>query len=638
MAYVAFKLDGGLRTDAEDVSIPDNCLTRAIACGYETGGALTSARGRDLISTPAPEEAIEGLFSGVRGGTRYRYCKAGTAVYENTTSVGGTWTGDTLSGFSYNGYIYLTDGAVQKRWDGTTLAPWGIAAPTVAPTLSAGTSSNMTAGDYKYVYTWYNGVAESNFSPSQTVTVAASGKVTLSAFETAPTGVTHIRIYRTDVNGSAFFYITQIAVGTSSYEDTGALPASADTASTPGDAITTVRNSTDNSAGTEATIEQQRKASSYKPGTLLWQLERMTSKNAGRREAPEVVLTNLGYLAEWNDHDAPPSNLKHVLVLNEQVFGISGNSVVFSLTGQPEHFPIYNQFYPGRNSSETTQAILAHDRDLIVYTDAGLYRFSAIGLSFEDPRLEEIDSPVGLAAEWAVAPLDGMRGHVFLADTGLYLFDGVKVQEVGQAVTALFYDSDNPDYVNPAYISSAWMVSCRNMVYLSYGTNAANDHLLIADLNDVANPRFTTMTEISAACLYHERDSNTVISGTDEGSIYQLDVGWTNDGEQLTWAWQTKQFALAGQGAAFNVDELVLDGDFGDSQLAVLVTMRGRGATKQAQFFVNADGRQRVKKKLPQDFRGETIQVYGASLLNSANPGKRVLYSIGFTTQGEDEP
>ncbi len=636
MAYVSFKLDGGLRTDAEAVAIPDNALTRALGCGYETGGALTSMRGRQVISTPAPTESINGLFSGVRGSTRYRYSKGGTAVYEDTTSIGGTWGSGAISGFSYNGKVYLADGTSQYRWDGTTLAPWGITAPTAAPTLTGGTTGSIVPGTYKYVYTWYNGVAESNFSPAQSITLAApNDDVTVSAFSTAPTGVTHIRIYRTDVGGSAFFYITEIAVGTTSYLDTGALPDDAASDATPGDPVTNVERPLEDTSD----VQQTRKIATYKPGSFRWQIERLSNKNSGRREAPEIVVTNLGYLADWNDHDAPPTNLKHVLVLNEQAFGISGNSVVFSLTGQPEHFPVYNQFYPGRNSSETLQSILALDRELIVYTDAGLYRFSAIGLSFEDPKLEEIDSPVGLAAEWAVAPLDGLRGHVFLADTGLYLFDGVRVQEVGQALRALFEDSDNPDYVNPAYISSAWMASCRNMVYLSYGTNAANDRLLIADLSDPANPRFTTHNEWTVTCLYHEKDSNTIIAGDSAGSLYLLDSGWTNNGSQQTWAFQTKEYALAGQGASFAVDELVLDGDFGDTPLAVQVTMKGRGESRSVSFFAYADGRQRVKKKLPQHFRGETVQVLGTSLLDtSTSPGKRVLYSLGFTTDVQDEP
>lgn len=726
MAYrPPYRMGGGLNTKADATSIADGQLTRARGCSFDLVGAVGSARGRTRLATVVAATSILGHFDAERSGTKYRFTKVGASIYEDfTTDTGAVFGAATyLSGFGYNGYIYLCDGSNQKRWDGTTLAPWGLDPPgyldladnpittaasttvTVAATAhglsvnsrveirgalsvggipaeeinkvqtvasvpdansftftstttgsvatgggtfvtiargpklaASGSGGTTSAGFYGYAYTLYNGVAESNFSATTVQELTAGQQADLSEIIAGGTGVTARRVYRTDVAESAvaaqaatLYFLTELTDNTTTtYTDKHRLPSGA--------LDGTVAGADPNSAArplTEAAeIGQQRKTAVRQFGLTRWQQERTSQKDSGRREAPEVVMTNLGMLSDWNDHDPPPADLKHVFVLQEQVFGMSGSSVVFSLTGQPEHWPVYNAFKPGRNSSESLVSIAPLDRDCICYTNSGLYRFSAVGLSFEDPRLETIDSPVGLAGEWAVARLEGLQAHVFLSHDGLYLFDGTRVTEVVLELEGLFTDSTHEDAVNSTYSDTAWAVASRDRLFLSYGSDADNDRLLIVDFQSPQEPK-ATIIPWSLTCLSLERNGNVLIGGDADGRVYQLDTTYADNGGDIEWSITSKEFVLSGaDGAAVRLDELILDANFAGAITTVTVTCRARGNTLTTSFTSTASGRQRIKTKLPVWLVGETAQV----TVSSSHDGARYLYGLGFTLIGEDEP
>ena len=494
--------------------------------------------------------------------------------------------------------------------------------PTLAATASGG---ELVGGTYYYAYTFYNGVAESNFSAQVPIVANTNDSVALTNVLIGPVGTTERRIYRTDVNGRQLYEIGRISDNTTfAFTDKAKLAQGADPFAQPGDTVTDAEQPANESD------EQARGKRSQRRGHR----ESEVRAKAAAEKQREKLSTNLGLLADWTDHDPPPVGLKHVGLVGETVFGIIGTSLAFSKAGVPEHWPLSNRVKPGRNTSETLQAWVKFDRDCIMYTKNGLYRLSQVGLSFEDSRFEEIESPVGLAGEWAVAALDGQQGHIFLSKAGLYLFDGARVTEISFPIEPMFTDSTNSNYINPLYMDSAIMVTSRDRMYMTYATtNAGNDRLLICDFQDMQDPKFTVIPW-GFTSMWREQGDNYVLAGTSGSLLYVLDTGYTDDGAAIAWAVTSKEFRFNGQ-TMTQLDECVLDADLAGGTTAIVVTTRGRGSTKTATYSSTASGRQRLKFPLPVYMKCETAQI----AVSSSYAGKRSLYEWGFTSAAfEDEP
>lgn len=741
MPYVRYSLTGGLVTKADPTALADGQLQVAIGCGYETAGAVTSARGR-LVLNDGVALAGDGDDQDIRGhfdAFGDRYTKSGTSVYKNydESFVGATgdWDGSThITGFGYGQYVYLCGGGRTARVtdaDPTTLQTWGLVAPgyqelgtdplsttttaivTVTTPEAHGFSTNMVVeiigatmtngipaerlngrkiitvtgtytytfdcgangtaagitgggsaiiqkqaigtalvivpgaggsvpvGTVQYAYTFYNGMAESNFSSMTKCTTTGGNQAPqLVNLLPGPTGTTEIRIYRTDVAGSQLYYLASIPMTGAtgySYVDLSEKPPGMDQYATAGDAV----NDDANPGGSSDEIRKLRIRAE-------WRSKLFRNNPSKNLVAQEVVATNLGYLASWTNHDAPPDDLEGVIIVNDQVVGISGNEVRFSAVGNPEHWPIENRIIPGKSDGETLLCVKAFDRDVIIYTDSGLYRLTQLGTSFEDSRFEAIESPVGTTGKHAVAVLDGQQGHVFLSDTGLYLFDGQRVQEASLAFDTLFDQHALETYsVNATYNETAILEALRDRVFMSYGANAANDTMLLINYENVSDPKATLLTR-SVTTLVRERASNKLIAGDSAGRLYECDYGHADEyyvdaaGEThqspVFMLLATKDFQLAG-GGAFALDEVTLEGEFGvdagESQPTLTVEVRARETTHIATFDVASTTRSRLKFKCPQYLKGEAVRCTYYS--NSVFEQK--LAYIGFTYRPfQEEP
>lgn len=129
------------------------------------------------------------------------------------------------------GFVYLCNGVDRARvWDGQAAAArfWGIVGPTVAPTAAdGGGGGTLSAGSYTWYYAWYNsttGVLSSASPISNTVTLVASHKGSISGVPAAPADsdsqVTHWRLYRNTAGQSTTYYkVADIAIGTTTYSD-----------------------------------------------------------------------------------------------------------------------------------------------------------------------------------------------------------------------------------------------------------------------------------------------------------------------------------------------------------------------------------------------------------------------------------
>jgi hypothetical protein len=100
----------------------------------------------------------------------------------------------------------------------------GSEAPTVAPTIAASAGAGALTGDFYCAYTYYDPTSgwESSLSPFSTLLTIAAKDIEWSALPTTATksGVTQLRLYRTESSGEQVFYrVTTHNLGSSTYTD-----------------------------------------------------------------------------------------------------------------------------------------------------------------------------------------------------------------------------------------------------------------------------------------------------------------------------------------------------------------------------------------------------------------------------------
>ena len=639
MPYFEKQMGSGANLKAAARDIRDDQLQSADGCRFDRAGAVSSDWGDSVLETPS-SSTVYGTAQVARSDGSHRIAKNAAVVTEAGTTIApaSAWHAtDLISVVSYNGYAYITDGTEFRRWDGTNSEQVGLEAPTV-PALAADTDGSLGLGAYKVAYTFENGVAESNFSPIATITLTGDkDAINLSALQLGPAGTERRNIYRSDKNQTVLFYEGTVEDNTSTtYSITNELPEGADTAdegtaAASGDEVREEQTPEPTIATEQAGYSKCDRIINARSRAICKEREAAAARNAPPKR--EWIATNLGFLADWRDHDPPPSGLSHLTFLTEQLFGISDNKVFFTKTAQPEHWPILNQFPVGRQTGETIRALVPLDKVLVVYTDSAVYRFEAIGASFEDSRLELTDAPVGLAGEWAVTELTLANGnaiHLYLAKSGIYLFDGGTSMEISQFIEPLFTSTTHADRFNQNKLNTAVMASRRDKVWLSYaaGTSATNNRTLLIDLETPNNPRFA-ISNTGYTSLNREVLDNSVVGGNSSGQVLLLGTAL---GSSVAWEPQSKDYAPGGDTILKAFTEVVLDADLANLSTTVTLTT-DTGATTSF-TITDSTGRKRIRRHLPPTLKGRSVSVK----LSSTGVGERHLYNIGLGYTATDRP
>jgi len=206
------KLDGGLNLN-DPRAIEDGELAIALNADFRQRGVVRSRDGREPIYTSQGTDLIGSADGDV--------FSVGTDVYRNGSALSTSITGVSALGVTklqnVQNEVLLLSAQVNYKIDDNNVQTWGIAAPTVAPVITdPGGAGGLSAGDYYYKYTYLRKsgttiIHESNPSPVSlvyTTTTTDLLKVTFTPSSDAQ--VTHVRIYRTLVNGSGtsdnFYY------------------------------------------------------------------------------------------------------------------------------------------------------------------------------------------------------------------------------------------------------------------------------------------------------------------------------------------------------------------------------------------------------------------------------------------------
>lgn len=144
---------------ADAVHAPPNALLRGDNLTLDQRGVLGLRAGSAKINSSAfADTDIHSLFTVNLSGTRYRMAGAAAAVYANGSSVssGFAGSGDIAFG-SYLDQILMARSTTKRKYDGTTVRTWGIAAPNAAPTAAAIAQDGKTFATFNSAdaeFTW----------------------------------------------------------------------------------------------------------------------------------------------------------------------------------------------------------------------------------------------------------------------------------------------------------------------------------------------------------------------------------------------------------------------------------------------------------------------------------------------------
>lgn len=211
----------GLISDADPHDIPEGAATEAENFSLSVPGKLKVRGGLQPITYSPAITAVYDILAmyGWRptAGSRAVYLDTNGDVYAGNLSSGTTpyETGvDVTKPPSWaetrQGTLIRVDGEDRGTiYDGTTLYPLGITAPTSGPTVLTPGSGGATVGDYVCAYRWKDAAGNySALSPLTTVTAAALDRFNWTVIgTTAQARVTTVELFRSTANQSTTLYL-----------------------------------------------------------------------------------------------------------------------------------------------------------------------------------------------------------------------------------------------------------------------------------------------------------------------------------------------------------------------------------------------------------------------------------------------
>jgi hypothetical protein len=455
--------------------------------------------------------------------------------------------------------------------DGAVTRPWGIAAPTVAPTVALGAAGSLTGTyTYRYIFVRHDSVlgtiavSWSNPSPESAAISPAGQQVSVSAIQnpsvlgtnTDPQ-VTHAYIFRNVASTPGVWLLTAIlALSGNSF--------------------------TDNRADADMPL-----VSSLPSGLLEF------------------------------DNGLPPV-FRSITVHQERIWGVTGqdNRVYFSKVQRPEQFSATGYLEIGP-LSETCNVVRAFSGRLYVGTDTHL--IPILGTDETTYVTDTTPVPVGV-----VAPLSmthGLRGLYFRGPDGVYIWNGATVHNItDEALYPIFHG----ETVHP-FLPAASAVHPFGPQYLSAGAWFQGRYYVTVwvSLEGTLTPTLYVYDEASQSwypdsrqvnALYYARQDEQLIIGGWVSGAFRCDVGTTDAGTPIAWTLQTRDVASSEPTAAHALQDLVIESD---SRGSVVTVTAIRDYSSAADIPLG-----------PIQSAGHTQQVVGASA------GQVVGHALGYRLQG----
>lgn len=219
----------GLNNVQDPESLRPDELASALNVDIDDRGKPGRRPGRTRIYTGETGNLFkvsdnEALFTD--NGKLMRTVKAPNGNYVFETLRVGMIPGRTVAYAQVNDEVYYTDGLVRGRVvDGVDRA-WGVQAPNAWPTLTQ-VGGSYGAGVYQVIFTFVDdeGVESGTFGGTA-ISLASTGGIRITnAPVSGEAHVTHLRVYATPQNGDQFYFVRQVANGTSTIVLSGGLAA-----------------------------------------------------------------------------------------------------------------------------------------------------------------------------------------------------------------------------------------------------------------------------------------------------------------------------------------------------------------------------------------------------------------------------
>lgn len=745
MAYVSYKMGGGLNLKASPDLIGDDELRVATGVNLFHDGQVRSEWGRNVNATFTTTgtdsgdwtNAMIGVSEVYQDGTRYLLCYS-RGVWGYKPAASGSFTSlgypssSTAPGRStaldYNGYVYIADGTHFRRWRldeyvaaweynhhgtnyvigdevtasggtgdpvvfevdgiydptydrvysmlmvepgdysafpsnpvtmtggsgtlltldlttaGNEVVRVGCPAPdTAAAVASEGFSGVSVAGQkYKWRYTFYNGVAESDFSPAMdTYTVSNSGRfmnVTIPVDSSTDTGTVARRIYRTDAGpGDAYFYVGEIGDNTSTtFSDPMGVPLAANATVSEGDAVTNRGGSSTEDVDLPPGAKGDRR--SVQRPKCTPKLRSMGScgrwDKKATNERADIIMTNLGFLADWAGHEqidegqlGAPRNL---LLINDTVFCIyEEDTLTWFDIGNPEHYDPFRTIQIGRgynllsDSGERLWAIEEMEEDVVCYTNHGVWHFRMPGGDSDNASLEQIRDGIGTVSAAAVTSTES-HGHIFAATDGLYQYFNGVIRRITDQIDDLWTDSTHPYYVDPDLLESCCISARDEVVHFSYRTtgDTFNTKTIRCDFRS-GEPRWSTSPlGYQSFCVDTRRQW---WAGGTGGNLYSFDGGISTS--NVEWEVWTKQYPIRDTFMGEQAYAVTVDIDTNGTN--VTAELYDQDDTILATWTLNTSARSKVRKLMPREGTHDRLSL---RIYSSNTPAVRTLYGVAFET------
>ena len=529
-----------------------------------------------------------------QGGSRYAF--AGDEIYKDGVSIASGLSQIQWSGVLYNAFnsllesIYALNGTDRKRIDGSDVNEWGmdppsvapvitvgssaIAAPTIAPVIIIGALTGLT-GDYnaRYTYVKKTGSVVTYESAPSPVGVAAvtladqSLDITWTA--SGDPQVTHVRIYRTEAGGSAYFYDQEVAVGIvtidSNTEDSAltqnGLIGDYNTKYTylRKESLVIVSESDPSPAAVAAVALENEPlgivwVASTDPQVTHVRIYRTLSDGLIYYFDQDVAIgtltvdSNTGDLSLGSevetDHDRPPLG---TFVIgpnyNGTCFIIKDNLVYYCSPKQPEYWPVGNFIEVSQKQFPGKCAVFWNGQ-LYYFNKIDIYLIQGTGsTSFFPARMS---GATGSQSNRGAVAVDG-RGIYHIGPDGIYLFSNQKDTKLTQEILEKLFTgqavNDVPG-VDKTKLGNSWIDHFRGKIYFGYCGSADTypTNVIVFDYTSAKVMYYKYPFQIMVLGI--DRTNEKLLAGDNAGNVYHIENPDTDDDNstEIDWEVETKDF------------------------------------------------------------------------------------------------
>lgn len=451
---------------------------------YEVAGGVGKVDGTlrrsDTASPVEPWESLhhhEGFLSGVL--TRIQVGLTGTtlrriAADQSLSTLKTGMTAEPLFGVSAQDRLHLAsenNTPVKVRLD-NTVANWGIAAPSTAPTVTKGGGGNVEAGPHRYVVTYVttDGKESNRSDPSDSVTSTSSTIELTNIPVSSEAQVTARKIYRDDQEDQLYRLVTTI---------------------------------NDNTTTTY-------------------------SDNAGNADISSATAPEPGGAID----NSPPENMLFVAPYEGYIFGVLAsdpNTIMYTETNEPEYWPTVNT----RTFHTQVTALSPILGGLIVCGSDWLVAVTGGEGGSRTLQFNEVNPELGCVGPRAICR--AKQAIMMVHDDGPHLTtNGTDDWYLGSAVRDVFDALDHSTFAESILLHDRsrfrvlWFVDgeCHVYNYGNLGTGQISEEGAGVDPLDLRQGKWTKMelpiTVTSAAIIETTSDTPEAWLGASDATVYRI--------------------------------------------------------------------------------------------------------------------